>query len=981
MGIEPKLEVKVVHVTKTTEEWANEATIIDTGVLCFEFTPDGKTLAKVGDGQNTYTDLPYIQDFENIYSDLNSKADNFKNVYVNADTGNDDNDGSSKSAAFLTIDRALEAVSDCVSWRIEMAAGVYTVSGGLLYISRKNAMIVGASSSTTTLKCTIRSRNSQLITNTIAIDSSGLSADQTIKNEGCDFHAWKTRVVGDGLYGVYSSGGSYTTLQIATIIGATKYAVYNEGASRVQLYAVADNTGFGIRNEVCSEASIATTTTSGDINYSCDSESIVYYNGIQVAPVDMSADNIIDTVQNSIMPYAEVYQDSSVDGQYMLIAELTADGLLNFEGYTGKFDIRNYYVTGTAHQEGTLRVRLRYAKSTAKFTIAQIYWDAGNTTVVDDWYLATNDSTKTARIYVKCSSTYSGYVCRLMDRSASGTTTDQSKWVLSNQISGDAELPTTDDGWVITTSVQSEFHESMHAELDRKANVYTVIYVDAANGSDDNDGLNASTALKTLDAAISLGEKCTAFGIRLLDGVYEISGGRRQINRSSFFIVGENATETPTIKGCIYPNQCRVNLSDVIIDATGSGYPAFYPNMSDVRARMCTFISDAEYCVHAKLVSHVGIDTCTFSGTPTTHAMRIDGESSANIWNTKDETGLGVNNTNACEMHISTTTGSGDILMDNRPHAVTYYNGQLVGGANTYETRQIVKIEDGEDNVPYNYFFVERDTDTIDINVAGRNLLNGGATGTFTHFGLTYTCNADGSITMNGTRTEAATGSTNIFLLNRKGVTLNVGYQADGLYADNSMNASPYLPAGKYTISRSVVSGSISVESEKAYQIPCVSILCEDGTRLRDYTENSCAMNDVGYTFNAPSPIVMVALRVPNTWLGTADNWTIKFQLESGIDRYPYEDPVDVKTYTIPTNVKTSVDVDDNMILQTPSATIWASDFEIVGVNCNKNTPHLTNVWKKMPIVDKEVSETSNNPVSSAAIVAYLDEVILNGSW
>ena len=57
-----EMQVKVLHVSKTTAQWAAETTVISKGLLCIEFTTDGKTLAKVGDGASAYSALPYLQD-------------------------------------------------------------------------------------------------------------------------------------------------------------------------------------------------------------------------------------------------------------------------------------------------------------------------------------------------------------------------------------------------------------------------------------------------------------------------------------------------------------------------------------------------------------------------------------------------------------------------------------------------------------------------------------------------------------------------------------------------------------------------------------------------------------------------------------------------------------------------------------------------------------------------------------------------------
>lgn len=53
---------KIALVNKTTAEWASETTIPFKGCPCVEFTTDGKTKMKIGDGTNLYSSLPYIAD-------------------------------------------------------------------------------------------------------------------------------------------------------------------------------------------------------------------------------------------------------------------------------------------------------------------------------------------------------------------------------------------------------------------------------------------------------------------------------------------------------------------------------------------------------------------------------------------------------------------------------------------------------------------------------------------------------------------------------------------------------------------------------------------------------------------------------------------------------------------------------------------------------------------------------------------------------
>lgn len=51
------------HIVRTTQQWEAAAVkykIIPNGCLCVEFTPDGKTKIKIGDGHKYYSELPYI---------------------------------------------------------------------------------------------------------------------------------------------------------------------------------------------------------------------------------------------------------------------------------------------------------------------------------------------------------------------------------------------------------------------------------------------------------------------------------------------------------------------------------------------------------------------------------------------------------------------------------------------------------------------------------------------------------------------------------------------------------------------------------------------------------------------------------------------------------------------------------------------------------------------------------------------------------
>lgn len=58
------MNVKLLNLTKTTSEWASFTTVIPKGMLCVEQIVSGQTVVgtktKVGDGENTFANLPYV---------------------------------------------------------------------------------------------------------------------------------------------------------------------------------------------------------------------------------------------------------------------------------------------------------------------------------------------------------------------------------------------------------------------------------------------------------------------------------------------------------------------------------------------------------------------------------------------------------------------------------------------------------------------------------------------------------------------------------------------------------------------------------------------------------------------------------------------------------------------------------------------------------------------------------------------------------
>ena len=73
--VNKSLNTQVLNICKTTDEWNNETSVISKGLLCIEFTTDGRTLAKVGDGINPYSTLAYVADGAFSISDYYTKTE------------------------------------------------------------------------------------------------------------------------------------------------------------------------------------------------------------------------------------------------------------------------------------------------------------------------------------------------------------------------------------------------------------------------------------------------------------------------------------------------------------------------------------------------------------------------------------------------------------------------------------------------------------------------------------------------------------------------------------------------------------------------------------------------------------------------------------------------------------------------------------------------------------------------------------------
>lgn len=99
MATTKTMSVKVLNVCKTTTEWAAVTTVIDKGLLCVEFTDDGKIQIKIGNGSKTFAELPYVVD------------------------------GSFSISDYYTIEEADEAINSAVESAVQALGNVMHIKG------------------------------------------------------------------------------------------------------------------------------------------------------------------------------------------------------------------------------------------------------------------------------------------------------------------------------------------------------------------------------------------------------------------------------------------------------------------------------------------------------------------------------------------------------------------------------------------------------------------------------------------------------------------------------------------------------------------------------------------------------------------------------------------------------------------------------------------------------------------------------------
>lgn len=140
-------------------------------------------------------------------------------------------------------------------------------------------------------------------------------------------------------------------------------------------------------------------------------------------------------------------QDASVEGIWMKYAEYFFPLELNYETADVVFLVRDRVISESP-KCGILSARLRYDRTNATFQFATLRWMQGMINIdIQCFALCYNAAEARAELYVRCDTTYSGYVFTALGMGTGVIPHDMTAWALEDATEGVAELPMAEYGW------------------------------------------------------------------------------------------------------------------------------------------------------------------------------------------------------------------------------------------------------------------------------------------------------------------------------------------------------------------------------------------------------------------------------------------------------------------------------------------------------------------------------------------------------
>lgn len=208
-------------------------------------------------------------------------------VYVNSESGSDDNDGNTADTAFATLGKALSAVSYYKSTTINLAAGTYTIPNKDITWICSYISLIGNSASDTVIKGNISLDNSYLKLSDVTLDCTDAEYANTSATaplralSGSKLYLENATVSTVMQYCISATTSSNVYCFKAAFAGCTSYAVLLTGDASATMYRCTDESGKGLQSSYGCRAYLAGCT---DFNYKNGYYGLVYVDGQQVLP-------------------------------------------------------------------------------------------------------------------------------------------------------------------------------------------------------------------------------------------------------------------------------------------------------------------------------------------------------------------------------------------------------------------------------------------------------------------------------------------------------------------------------------------------------------------------------------------------------------------------------------------------------------------------------------------------------------------------
>jgi len=208
------------------------------------------------------------------------------------------------------------------------------------------------------------------------------------------------------------------------------------------------------------------------------------------------------------------------------------------------------------------------------------------------------------------------------------------------------------------------------------------VYVNAASGSNSNDGIATASAFATLQKALNVVSYYKKATIYLAAGTYTIPDKTVILLNQDIRIYG-NTKEDTIIQGNIVAENSFLRLARVTVDSADSETANVSANTITAQygtiLRMDSCIVNTAYnmCVNCTETSKAYLTSCTFSGA-LQYAVHTTGFGDVRIYLCTDHTNNGVRSGGGSVVYITNSSSGTEFPYINSNYGMVYVNGQQV---------------------------------------------------------------------------------------------------------------------------------------------------------------------------------------------------------------------------------------------------------------------------------------------------------------